>query len=138
VIWKKRWIGGKLEFRVLDGMTPYSESDTGYWCPRRDIAKAAKAIEEGLVVFEIYPVEGWTQENLARKAKNQVIAGDQETIDRLRERVATLRAAAVAREDEFDETTLELQGELDEALEAASVNREDVLNEGIQALEVLK
>ena len=133
------------EAKVLDGMAPYNEKNTGYWAPRSDIAKAAKAIEEGLVVFELYPIGGWTQERLMKRRKNQQLAALENKYDDCmnivvakQARIHSLQAQFSAKEDFFDAEMLRLQGELDEALDATSVVRADVIDEAIQALESIK
>jgi len=116
---------------VLDGMAPYSTGDPGYWAPRSDLAKAAKAIEEGLVICELYPVAGWTAERLKAKEKNKTIA-------KRDARIVELRSTLSSVQDESEARITELETDLAacEALDKAT--REEVLDESIQALEALK
>lgn len=109
---------------VLDGMAPYSSGDRGYWAPRRSIAKAARAIEEGLVIFELYPVGGWTRERL----------GD----DVLQRRIQRLRAEMAALEDGYKGEIEELERAAEEARDALGDERATVIDEAIVALQQLR
>ena len=116
---------------VLDGMAPYSQGDKGYWAPRSDIVKAAKAIEEGLVLCELYPVGGWTAERLKTKELRQDFA-------RVKAVNADLRARVQSVQDECEVTVTDLQKDLAACEAQETSSREEILDEGIQALEALK
>lgn len=137
---------------VLDGMAPYSDGMNGYWAPRAHIAKAAKAIEEGYVIAELYPVGEWTAERQMARKKNTAIASlettlqayaqandrQKQTIEQLRIRRDELVSELASLQDSTQEQLDELQAELEACEAAGSLNREEVLDEAIQALEALK
>ena len=130
---------------VLDGMAPYSDGMNGYWAPRSHIAKAAKAIEEGYVICELYPVGEWTAERQMAKKKNATIneyavanETQRETIVRLQARKAELAGQLQSLQDSSSEQIDDLQAELEACEAAGSLNREEVLDEVIQAVEALK
>lgn len=116
---------------VLDGMAPYSGGDKGYWASRKSIAKAAKAIEEGLIVCELYPVAGWTAEAL--KASPNLAE-----VDRLRAKMQGLRASMQAMEDGYEGQLTEVREALQVAEDALASERDDAIDEAIAALQQLK
>ena len=123
---------------VLDGMSPYTSGNNGYWAPRAHIARGAKAIEEGLIICELYPVGAWTEAQLATAEKQVTIRELRKTQARLIEQKRELASKLAALQDSSSEQIDDLQSELEACESAASSTREDVLNEGIQALEALK
>jgi len=123
VLWKRRSGAAK----VLDPMRPQSGSYTGDWVSRSQIVKAAKAIEEGLVIAELYPIGQWTREAMLRRKKNGRISD-------LEDRVGIVQA----QRDAFEAQLAEAQGEVEDAQSALATVRQDVLGEGQQALEALK
>ena len=130
---------------VLDGMAPYTDGMNGYWAPRAHIAKAAKAIEEGYVICELYPVGEWTyarqiarQKNGTINRLNAMIEENLETIARLRTKRDTLAAQLQSLQDSSSEQIDDLQAELEACEAEGSLNREDVLDEVIQAVTALK
>ena len=93
------------EARVMDPMHPHSLTYQGVWVPRAHLATGARAIEDGLIVAELYPAGEWTREALMRKRKNARIARIEDaaaaTEASLRARIAALEAAGPPTDDQL-------------------------------------
>lgn len=81
---------------AVDPMHAHSNSYRGDKVPLAEVRKAAKAINDGLILCELYPIGGWTQKALLRTRKNAQIASLEadaaKTERRLRKRIAELEA----------------------------------------------
>ena len=80
----------------VDPMHRHSLSYTGDPVSLAEVEKAAKAIENGLILAWRYPIGGWTAEALMRKRKNRRIGVIEDqaarTETRLRQRIRELEA----------------------------------------------
>ena len=140
-LYRKRKVKSGGQARVLDGMIPYSEKNVGYWAKRSSLAKAAKAIEEGLIIFELYPVGMWTEARLetARKSKRirdlrGEIEQNKQKVDRLTERLTVAGASVEAAQDLLKE----MEEERDEALARLAEGRSGIIDEVVQVVEQLR
>lgn len=86
----------KARTRVMCPMKPHSLTYRGHVDEdlRKEIRTAAKAIEDGLIIAELYPVGAWTQAARVRKRKNDEIADLQEKIGQKNDRIDELEREA--------------------------------------------
>jgi hypothetical protein len=141
VLYRKRVKNGKGQARVLDPMAPYSDTDVGYWAKRSSISKAAKAIEGGLVICELYPVGAWTSFRNIRRAKNAEIkelefkvASNNAKVTALRERLTVAEVAA----EGYVEDTLVWGQEREELQIEIERGRGPILDEVIASINELR
>ncbi len=74
VIYGKRTRNGVTKLYIIDPMRAHSKAYSGVWVPASHVRKAAKAIENGLIITSLYPAGGWTREAIVRRRKNAQIA----------------------------------------------------------------
>jgi hypothetical protein len=91
------------EARGMDPMHPHSLSYTGTWMPRAHIVGAAKAIEGGLIICELYKAGAWTAEALVRRRKNVRIALLEAEAEKREKRIKSLKAQLANCESELPE-----------------------------------
>jgi hypothetical protein len=75
VLRARRKRGGEWWLMDVDGMHPKAPNYQGHWVKASSVRKAALAILGGVIVAELYPVDGWTQAALQTAATRKDLRG---------------------------------------------------------------